>query len=234
MTFVLSSTQGEAKSITVQVVSATNGREAEIAVHAAEALMKLAQATGGYVAVSGSGELNPSPGMIGDSINLQINSLLPPAVAVEDAGLASAAGSARNFPPEASTAAPMTEDQSPPAAQDPIPQPSVEVPGPAPEVIAEPASTLFPPGNPVKFPVQTFPVEDTFSDPVVEHVVPEVPANPIVTFTSEPPVVQIPPGSAFFPTPNVPQESYPVDVPAEDAGVPEATSQGEPPASAVG
>jgi hypothetical protein len=103
-------------------------REAQILAVIKDAADDVARAVGGHVAVSVYGHINEYDDQPGDGVNIQVNSVLPPAQPVEDAGLEAAGGSPRNFPPEASTAAPATEDQSPPAAQEPVPQAALSEP----------------------------------------------------------------------------------------------------------
>ena len=117
MSFKISAVGEAGDHTTTTVYEQSSEREQAIAEFVAEKLEEIAREVGGYVAISAHGELNFVAGKFGDSVNLQVNSLLRPDPPVEDAGLAAAAGSPRNFPPEASTAAPATEDNSPPAAQ---------------------------------------------------------------------------------------------------------------------
>lgn len=117
---------GNAGEINLGSVEGSSERESAILAVVHQAAVDIAQTLDGEVSVSVNGSLNSYPGGVGDNLNIQVNSMLPPKAPAQDAGLNAAGGSARNAPPEASTAAPATEGVSPPAAQEPIPQPAVE------------------------------------------------------------------------------------------------------------
>lgn len=126
MSFSTGQITGPADEIKVEYqYSAGHERESSILEVVKRATEEIASAVGGHVAVSVQGHLNAYDDEVGDNVNVQVSSLLPPAPSAQDAGLDAAAGSARNFPPESSTAAPATEDQSPPAAQQPTPEAQV-------------------------------------------------------------------------------------------------------------
>lgn len=127
MSFSYESYTGESSGFTPKKqYSSGDEREDAILAELETAMSGVVSAMKGYVSVTCSGHLaDDYDDMPGDNINMQITTLLRPSDPTPDTGLAAAAGSAQSYPPEASTAAPMTEDLSPPAAQAPLPQAAV-------------------------------------------------------------------------------------------------------------
>lgn len=130
MSFQSGQIVGQAQDIEIKLSDSgvgTNERQDRVLAVIGSIAGEIAREFGGYLAVSVTGHVNQYEG-IGDNLNIQLSSILPPPAPVRDTGLDAAGGSARNFPPEASTAAPATEDHSPPATQEPIPQSADAVP----------------------------------------------------------------------------------------------------------
>lgn len=198
----------------------TNVREVLVTNIVTKALSDLAQALGGHVVVHASGTVKPTadPSFGGDSVVLQVNTIVPPSPPVPDAGLAAALGSPLNFPPEASTSTAQTADNADNAPQQPIPQPMQPEPVPvAPEPPVEEPQVSFAPAvlvEPSSEPAQ--------SEPVVEPPTPEPAPEPA------PEVAQ----------PEQPQEAAPVEAPPaeEPAPAPESVTpqpdEQQPPAAA--
>lgn len=124
MSFGYVTFQGEAAEYKPEVqFSAGHEREANVLAKIEKALAEVVSCVGGHVSVSAVGHINEFDDQPGDNLNLQVTSFLRPSDPVADAGASAALSSARNFPPEASTAAVPASDGSDPAPHQPIPVP---------------------------------------------------------------------------------------------------------------
>lgn len=210
MSFSILPVQAEASQIEVKLsASLGHEREARVVEAIKRAFAEVVQEVGGYLAISGSGHINDSEDLPGDTITFNVASLPRPSLPVADAGLAAAAGSTENFPPEATTAAPQPSDGSPPAAQEPVPQAAPVVPpvpvvpleeaAPVSEVVTEPAPVVeevVPAPATVAVPPAEVPepapsVETPVAAPLVEvapDATPEVEAPPAAAEVAEPAV----------------------------------------------
>lgn len=217
----------------------TNGREVLVTNIVTKALSDLAQVLGGHVVVHASGTVKPTadPSFGGDSVVLQVNTIVPPQPPVPDAGLAAALGSPQNFPPEASTSTAQTADNADNAPQQPIPQPMQPEPAPAaPE--PEPVEPTPPVEESQALPVPEVPVELAQPEPVVEAPAPEPAPEPVPEVAQpeqQPEVASDPPTpeEAGVHTDSSPAETLPAEepAPASEPVVPQSDEQ-QPPASA--
>ena len=145
--------------------SPSNSREAEVLPHLTTAVQDVVEALGGYVSVDVRGNILPAPGETGESINVLIASLTPPA------------GVTLNAPVAPETKPPAEQTQlipDPEPAKEEEPAKPVEVPTPEPAPAPAPV-----PEQPAPAPVQPVapvvaPVEPT---PAVAPV--ETPAEPV-------------------------------------------------------
>lgn len=170
MSFASGQIVGDAHGIEVGYeVKLDHEREQRVLKAVTAAVEEIAKELGGYLAVSTTGHVNDYESGVGDSVNIQLNSILPPPKPAQDAGLEAAGGSPRNFPPEASTAAPATEDNSPPATQEAIPQPAEGTfLGGATAAPLTPAEAESPSSTPALEPTSDTPAESVVPPPVVE------------------------------------------------------------------
>lgn len=213
----------------------TNGREVLVTNIVTKALSDLAQVLGGHVVVHASGTVKPTadPSFGGDSVVLQVNTIVPPSPPVPDAGLAAALGSPQNFPPEASTSTAQTADNADNAPQQPIPQPMQSEPVPvAPE--PEPVEPTPPVEEPQVSPAPEAPVEPSSEpaqpEPVVEAPVAEPEPVPEVTQPEQQPEVASDPPTpeeAGVHTDSSPAETLPAEepAPASEPVVPQSDEQ---------
>lgn len=222
MSFATELFQGDAQDVTVKFkYKLDHEREQRVLAVITEAVEKLSAELGGYLAISATGHINDYQGGVGDNLNLQINSLLPPAKPVQDAGLDAAGGSARNFPPEASTAAPATEDNSPPATQEPVPQSIDAVP---PTVVEEastdPSPSSEPEAEPLSVADTSTPADDQSSPETPVELAPPAPsdAEPVASLQDgqteavQPSETEVPPtpdGAAVTESPSSPDTEAP-------------------------
>lgn len=187
-TFKVDTVQGDAEGIVATITTdISNERQNRVYVAVSEAIHSLVRELGGYLSVSATGNVNEQEGVLGDNINIQISSLLRPSAPTPDAGASAALGSAAIFPPEASTAAPATEDNSPPATQEPVPQPwdvtPVEAKASSPELLAQEVAASAP--DPEPAPSAAAPVASPTPDGQPEAV--QTPLDPASSsVTSEP------------------------------------------------
>lgn len=122
MSFNLSQTTGESAELDLQYTEQSGSeREAKVLATLTTAIKDLTREVGGYLAVSATGHINDADGLPGDTLNVQITSILRPSDPTPDTGSEAALSSTAANPPEAVTAAPQTSEGSPPADQQPLP-----------------------------------------------------------------------------------------------------------------